>query len=65
MKAEPRWISKKAWAAFLAIGISLGINGRKLAADQVDAIQTIQAVAAGGLDEKGLADWIEKNSVMR
>ena len=52
-------------AAFLAIGIFLSINGYKLVAGQVDAIQTILAVAAGDLDERGLAAWIQKNIVAR
>ena len=52
-------------AAFLSIGVSLSINGHKLVAGQVDAIQTMLAVAAGALDEKGLADWIQKNSAAR
>jgi death-on-curing protein len=52
-------------AAFLAIGVFLAINGFKLVADQVDAIRTIFAVAAGELDEKGLSGWIHKNSVPR
>lgn len=52
-------------AAFLSIGIFLAINGFKLVADQVDAIQTMLAVAAGELDEKGLSAWIHKNSVRR
>jgi len=49
-------------AAFLAIGLFLAINGRKLVADKVDAIQTMLAVAAGDLDEKALAAWIQKNA---
>lgn len=52
-------------AAFLSIGMFLSINGHKLVADQVDAIQTILAVAAGELDEKGLAAWIQKNIVAK
>jgi death-on-curing protein len=52
-------------AAFLAMGVFLSINGLKLIADQVDAIQTMLAVAAGELEERGLADWIHKNSVPR
>jgi len=51
--------------AFLSIGMFLAINGRKLVANQVDAIQTIFAVAAGKLDERGLSAWIHKNSVPR
>jgi death-on-curing protein len=47
-------------AAFLAIGLSLSINGRRLRADQVDAINTIVSLASGTLDEHALADWIRK-----
>ncbi|MCC6391727.1 MAG: type II toxin-antitoxin system death-on-curing family toxin [Bryobacterales bacterium] len=52
-------------AAFLSIGMFLAINGLRLVADQVDAIQTILAVAAGEFDERGLSAWIQKNSVPR
>lgn len=52
-------------AAFLSIGIFLSINSYKLVAGQVDAIQTILAVAAGDLDERGLAAWIQNNIVAR
>ncbi len=48
-------------AAFLAIGLILAINGKRLRADQVDAIQTIWTLAAGDLDEAGLAKWIDAN----
>ena len=49
-------------AAFLSIGMFLSINGHKLVADQVDAIQTMLALAAGDLDERGFAAWIQKNT---
>jgi death-on-curing family protein len=52
-------------AAFLSIGMFLSINGHKLVADQVEAIQTMLAVAAGELDERGLAAWIQKNIVAK
>jgi death-on-curing protein len=45
-------------AAFLSVGLFLSINERHLLADQVDAIQTILAVAGGTLDEQGFAAWI-------
>jgi death-on-curing protein len=45
-------------AAFLCVGLFLSINERHLRADQVDAIQTMLAVAAGTLDEQGFAAWI-------
>lgn len=50
-------------AAFLSIGLFLAINGYHLKPDQVDAIQTILAVASGELDEQSLSAWIAKNSV--
>ncbi len=49
-------------AAFMSIGLMLAINGFRLIATQVDAIETVLAVASGSMDEKALAAWIEKNS---
>ena len=48
-------------AAFLSIGVFLSSNGYALEAGQVDAIQTILALASGSLDEPGLAVWIKAN----
>lgn len=48
-------------AAYLAMGLFIAINGKRLRPDQVDAIQTILALAAGHLDEAGLAKWIGAN----
>ena len=45
-------------AAFLSVGLVLAINGFRLKADQVDAIQTVLGVAAGEIDERALAAWI-------
>jgi death-on-curing protein len=50
-------------AALLSIGLFLAINGYQLKPDQVDAIQTMLAVANGELDEQGLSAWITKNSI--
>jgi len=52
-------------AAFLAMGVFLAINGFRLAADQLDAIETMLAVADGSLDEKRLAAWVQRNCVRR
>jgi death on curing protein len=49
-------------AAFLAIGLFLAINGRRLHADQVEAIRTMLSLAAGAVDETGLATWIRERS---
>lgn len=44
--------------AFLAIGLFLAMNGRRLAAADVDAIRITIALAAGEVEERQLADWI-------
>ena len=49
-------------AAFLCIGLFLAINGHRLAASQVDAVNTMLSVANGTLTEEGLALWIAQNS---
>jgi death on curing protein len=48
-------------AAFLAIGLFLSINGKRLVAEQVEAIRTILALAAGDVTEVELAAWIKAN----
>lgn len=48
-------------AAFLSIGLFLVINGYRLMASQVDAIDTMLAVAGGTMSEQELAIWIRKN----
>jgi death-on-curing protein len=50
-------------AAFLSIGMFLAINGYALEADQIDAIQTMLALASGTLAEEELALWIARNAV--
>lgn len=48
-------------AAFLGLGLFLAINGKRLRVEQVDAIRTVLALAAGEIDEKQLAEWIRAN----
>lgn len=50
-------------AAFLSVGLFLAVNGYELRATQLDAIQTIMALAAGELEEQQLAEWIAGNAV--
>lgn len=52
-------------AAFLSVGLFLGLNGYKLNATQVDATLTMLAVAAGEIGEQEFAGWIRKNAVQR
>ncbi len=52
-------------AAFLCVGLFLAINGYRLAASQVEAIETMLGVAAGTVSEPELALWIAQNSKER
>ena len=45
--------------AFLAIGLFLTLNRCRLKAGKAAAVKTMLAVAAGTLDERGLAAWIQ------
>lgn len=48
-------------AAYLAMGLLVAMNGKRLRPDQVEATQAIFALAAGNLDEAGMASWIGAN----
>ena len=50
-------------AAFLAIGVFLAINGRRLTASPVEAVVAMTALAADELDEPTLAAWIRRHNV--
>ncbi len=52
-------------AAFLSVGLFLGLNGYKLIATQVDATLTMLAVAAGDMDEAAFAAWVRENTAKR
>lgn len=45
-------------AAFLSVGIFLGINGYRLIATPVDAIQAVLGLAGGEITEEAFAAWI-------
>lgn len=49
-------------AAFLAVGLFMALNGRRLVTTQADATLTMLAVAAGTLDEAALAAWLRAHS---
>ncbi|MBC8026182.1 MAG: type II toxin-antitoxin system death-on-curing family toxin [Steroidobacteraceae bacterium] len=48
-------------AAFLGLGLFLAINGKRLRVEQLDAIATILALAAGEITEAQLTEWIRAN----
>lgn len=52
-------------AAFLAVGLFLGINGMRLKATQAEATLTMLAVAAGELPEPDFATWIRAHAQPR
>jgi death-on-curing protein len=52
-------------AAFLAVGLFLGLNGQRLAADKADATRAMLAVAAGELSESDFAEWIKAHMKRR
>ena len=52
-------------AAFLAVGLFLALNGRRLAATQAEATMTMLAVAAGSLDEPAFAAWLRSHTEPR
>lgn len=51
--------------AFIAVALFLALNGYRLIASQIDATQTMLAVAAGEVNEAGFATWIRQNSKKR
>ena len=48
-------------AAFLSVGVFLALNGQRLTATPVDAIEAILGLASGNLDGPQFADWIKRN----
>ena len=48
-------------AAFLSIGLFLGLNGYRLVADKAEAALTMQALSSGQIPEGQLAVWIRRH----
>lgn len=51
--------------AFLAVGLFLALNGRRLTATPAEATLVMQDVAAGAIDEAGCARWIRDHAKRR
>jgi death-on-curing protein len=47
--------------AFLVMVVFLGLNGLRFVASEDDVVTTMLALAAGEMDEEGLARWIAGN----
>jgi len=52
-------------AAFLSIGLFLGINSYKLVATQVEAALMIEGIASGEIIEPHIAHWLRESSIQR
>jgi death-on-curing protein len=48
--------------ALAIVDVFLRLNGSELTADEMDAVDTIQALAAGDLTEEQLTQWIAGNT---
>jgi death-on-curing protein len=48
-------------AAFIAVGVFLAINGQRLTAMPVDAIEAVISLSAGSMEEARFAEWIRMN----
>ncbi len=50
-------------AAFLAMGIFLGLNGLEFECPEDEVVTTVAALAAGKLSEEELAAWIRQRTI--
>ncbi len=62
---NPPFIDGNKRAAFLAVGLFMALNGRRLVASQAEATLTMLAVAAGQTDESAFARWLREHSAPR
>ncbi len=52
-------------AAFLAVGLFLGLNGTRLTATQAEATIAVFGLAAGDIDEATFAAWLRQRCTKR
>ena len=62
---NPPFIDGNKRAAFLAVGLFMALNGRRLVASQAEATLTMLAVAAGQIDESAFVRWLREHSAPR
>ena len=48
--------------SFVVMGVFLELNGLVFAAEEVEVVRAMVALAAGSLTEKGLAEWLSRHS---
>jgi death-on-curing protein len=49
--------------AFQAMYVFMGLNGWRIRMSEEEVVSTLEGVAAGGIDETGLADWLREHLV--
>jgi death on curing protein len=52
-------------AAFQVMYVFLGLNGRRIVAEEAEVVDTMLRVATGEVDESALAQWLEAHVVER
>jgi len=52
-------------AAFLAVGLFLGLNGHRLTASQAEATVAMSGLASGEIDEPTFAAWLRERTSAR
>ena len=52
-------------AAFLSVGLFLGLNGHRLTASQAEATVAVFGLAAGEIDEPNFAAWLRDHTAPR
>jgi len=52
-------------AAFLAVGLFLGLNGHRLTASQAEATVALFGLASGDIDEPTFAGWLRERTAAR
>ena len=55
------FVDGKKRVALLAVGLFLGLTGKRLVPTKLDATETILRLAAGDIDETLLAEWIRRH----
>lgn len=48
--------------AFVVMVVFLELNGWRFAAEEIDVVRAMVALAAGSLTEKALAEWLQQHS---
>jgi death-on-curing protein len=48
--------------SFVVMVVFLELNGWKFAAEEIDVVRAMVALAAGSLTEKALAEWLQQHS---